>query len=72
VLGSIGLIVAALRSLAVLVMGPEELPWRADEKDNWMARALLLTGIVALFLAGLFPQWFLFPFLRTGISVLLP
>ncbi len=71
-LGSIGLIVAALRSLAVLVMGPEELPWRADEKENWMAQGLLLIGIAALFLGGLIPQWLSLPFLRTGIGLLLP
>ncbi len=70
-LGSLGLIVAALRSLAVFVMGPEELPWRADEKDNLISQILLLIGVFALFLGGLFPQWLIFPFFETGLGTLL-
>ncbi|MBE9523791.1 MAG: hypothetical protein IMY76_01745 [Chloroflexi bacterium] len=70
-LGSIGLIVAALRTLAVFVMGPEELPWRADEKDNLISQILLLIGVFALFLGGLFPQWLIFPFFETGLGTLL-
>ncbi len=71
-LGSLGLTFSTLRSLAVLVMGPEELPWRKDEKENFMAQALLLIGIIAIFLIGIFPQWVFSPFLKTGIDTLFP
>jgi len=71
-LGSLGLTTSALRSLAVLVMGPEGLPWREEENDNLMSQILLLIGIIALFLIGLFPQWIYFPFLETGIGALFP
>lgn len=54
-LGSIGLIAAGFRSLAVLVMGPETLPWGGTE--NISQRFYLLVGIFALFVVGLFPQW---------------
>lgn len=55
-LGSIGLLIGGLRTLAVLVMGPEELPH--VEKVNAMAQALIVIGSVVLILMGIFPQWF--------------
>jgi formate hydrogenlyase subunit 3/multisubunit Na+/H+ antiporter MnhD subunit len=70
-LGSLGLIVATLRTLAVFVMGPEELPWHVEEKDNWLSQVFLLIGIAVLFLGGLFPQWLIFPFIETGFGTLL-
>ncbi len=70
-LGSVGLIVSALRSLAVFVMGPEELPWHPDEKNNWLSQILLLAGIAALFLGGMFPQWLTFPIFESGLDTLL-
>ena len=54
-LGSIGLIAAGFRSLAVLVMGPEKLPW--DGTETFSQRFYLLVGILALFVIGLIPQW---------------
>ena len=64
VLGSVGLMVGGLRSLAVLVMGPEDLPRPEDERPNVFAQILIILGIGMLFVAGLFPQWF-FPLLRS-------
>ncbi len=54
-LGSIGLITAGFRSLAVLVMGPEVLPWQ--ETETLTQRLYLLVGILGLFVLGLLPQW---------------
>jgi NADH-quinone oxidoreductase subunit N len=51
--GSFGLLAGGLRSLAVLVMGEKNDPWRINEN-----RALILLlglGVAALFLAGLYP-----------------
>lgn len=56
-LGCIGLLAGGLRALAVLVMGPNEDPWRISE--SWDQRILLVLGGLALFVLGLFPQWFL-------------
>lgn len=71
-LGSFGLTISALRSLAVLVMGPAELPWPKDEKSSLTSRIFLLIGIIALFLIGIFPQLFYLPFLQTGVGALFP
>jgi formate hydrogenlyase subunit 3/multisubunit Na+/H+ antiporter MnhD subunit len=54
-LGSFGLVAAGFRSLAVLVMGPETLPWDGNEAIS--QRFYLLIGILALFVVGLFPPW---------------
>lgn len=61
-LGSIGLIASGLRTLAVFVTGPEEHPWKITE--SWQFLVLLGIGLTALFLVGLFPQWFLPPLLN--------
>ena len=56
-LGSFGLLVGGLRSLAVLVMGPEKF----DEEPisiNPIAQIYLFMGISLLFLIGVFPNWF--------------
>jgi len=55
-LGSAGLVVGGLRSLAVLVMGPDDLPGQGN--TGLLARILTLAGIFVLFLLGIFPQWF--------------
>lgn len=55
ILGSVGLMVGALRSLAVLVMGPEELPW--EGRIDRTSQVLLIAGLVSIMLVGLFPQW---------------
>jgi NADH-quinone oxidoreductase subunit N len=54
-IGILGLVVSALRTLAVLVMAPEKTPWQSFE--TWPERILLGTGVAALFILGLFPQW---------------
>jgi hypothetical protein len=51
-----------LRTLAVFVTGPEEHPWKITE--SWQFLVLLGIGLTALFLVGLFPQWFLPPLLN--------
>jgi hypothetical protein len=56
-LGSLGLLIAGLRTLAVLVMGREDGGWEVTE--TWTQRLFLLTGLVGLVLLGLVPQWFL-------------
>jgi len=55
-IGAFGFLLGGLRTLAVLVMGPEE-AWGWSE--SWLQRAYLGLGILALLLVGLFPQWFL-------------
>lgn len=61
-LGSIGLFASGLRTLAVLVTGPEDLPWKITE--TWQYLVLLTIGLAALILVGMFPQWFLPPLLN--------
>jgi formate hydrogenlyase subunit 3/multisubunit Na+/H+ antiporter MnhD subunit len=59
ILGSIGLLVAALRTMAILVMSPtqdDETLATTPETPGWTF--VLVGGIIVLFLAGLFPQWF--------------
>jgi NADH-quinone oxidoreductase subunit N len=52
-IGLAGLLVGALRTLAVLVMGPGEDPWAVHERRS--IRFFLIAGIAALILAGIFP-----------------
>ncbi len=54
-LGSIGLLVGGLRSMAVLVMGPEELP--APDSDQIIPAFVIGLGVLLLLLIGLFPHW---------------
>ena len=56
-LGSVGLLVGGLRTLVVAVMGKEEETWQTTE--NRMQQTLLIIGMTALLIVGLFPQWFL-------------
>jgi formate hydrogenlyase subunit 3/multisubunit Na+/H+ antiporter MnhD subunit len=53
-LGSVGLMVGGFRSLAVLVMGPEQL--ELVEKEDYLQRFYLFIGIVCIFLFGIFPH----------------
>jgi hypothetical protein len=46
-----------IRSFAVLVMGPDELP--ANVPIGRVAQVLLVIGVLAIFLMGLFPQLYL-------------
>jgi len=55
-IGSVGLIVGGLRSLAVLVMGPEEQDGKI--KAPLFSTILLWIGMLGLFAIGLFPNWF--------------
>ncbi len=54
-IGILGLTVSALRTLAVLVMAPENTLWQSSE--SWSERILLGLGLGALVMFGLFPQW---------------
>ena len=55
--GSLSLGAGGLRSLAVLVMGSAESPWRISE--HWLTASFLIVGILLIILLGLFPQWVL-------------
>jgi NADH:ubiquinone oxidoreductase subunit 2 (subunit N) len=63
--GSVGLSVAAIRTLTVLVTGPNETPWTIQE--NSFMGGILGLGILALLAVGIFPQFFLPPLLG-GLS----
>ncbi len=53
-LGVFGLLVGAIRTLAVLVMAPEGIPWKRNES---LTQTLMLgAGMIGLFLLGIFPQ----------------
>jgi formate hydrogenlyase subunit 3/multisubunit Na+/H+ antiporter MnhD subunit len=52
--GLIGLLIGAVRMLAVLVMEKEETPWVF--KENLVQRGMLCLGVIGLFILGLFPQ----------------
>jgi len=54
-LASLGLWIGALRSLAVLLMAPENTRWNSQE--SWSQRALIGAGLLALLAFGVFPQW---------------
>jgi formate hydrogenlyase subunit 3/multisubunit Na+/H+ antiporter MnhD subunit len=54
-LGMAGLMVSALRTLAVLVMGADEVPWTFTESRP--LRLFLIAGAAVLLLAGIFPLW---------------
>ncbi len=56
-LGNAFLFAAGLRTLAVLVTGESQEDWRITE-GGWQS-FLLLAGLLALFVLGLAPQWFL-------------
>ncbi len=53
-LGLLGLLAAAMRTLAVFVMAEEDQPWAWNE--SWMQSAMLGIGIAGLLVVGLFPQ----------------
>jgi len=53
-IGALGLLTGAVRTLAVFVMAPENTPWKLNE--SWIQTMMLAIGIIALFIIGLFPQ----------------
>jgi NADH-quinone oxidoreductase subunit N len=55
--GAIGLLVGAIRTLIVLVTGPKEEKWLSTE--NRGQRSLLGVAVILLFVVGMFPHWFL-------------
>jgi len=55
VIGSLGLFVSAVRTLAALTSAPEGTAWGA--RETHVQRLLVLVGLLGLFLLGLFPQW---------------
>jgi formate hydrogenlyase subunit 3/multisubunit Na+/H+ antiporter MnhD subunit len=52
--GLTGLLIAATRSLAVLVMAEEQKAW--EWKESWVQIAMLGLGVIGLFILGVFPQ----------------
>jgi NADH-quinone oxidoreductase subunit N len=54
-LGSLGLTIAATRTLAVLSMAPDGTRW--ESKESIQQRVFFAIGWALLFLLGLFPQW---------------
>jgi formate hydrogenlyase subunit 3/multisubunit Na+/H+ antiporter MnhD subunit len=64
-LGNLGLLVAALRSLAVMLQSSEPAHWRLSE--DRLQIALLVIGGVMLALAGVFPQTYLPMMTNLGI-----
>ena len=56
-IGSLGLFASAVRVLAALTEVPEGTPWGARETRT--QRLLLATGVLGLFVLGLFPEWVL-------------
>lgn len=54
-LSSLGLWIASLRLLAVLSMAAENTPWASLETPY--QRIMIGFGVLAMFLAGIFPQW---------------
>ncbi len=56
ILGNLGLLVGGVRTLTILVTGPDNEGWRVSEARYQLG--LFGLGWLALFFLGLFPQWF--------------
>ncbi len=52
--GLLGLLVAAIRTLAVFVMAEENTAWELNE--SWVQMTMLGLGVIGLFILGMFPQ----------------
>ena len=52
--GLFGLLIAAIRTLAVFVMAEENKPWELNE--SWVQGVMLGLGVIGLFILGTFPQ----------------
>jgi len=53
-IGLLGLLIAAIRTLAVFVMAEENKAWELNE--SWMQMTMLGLGVIGLFILGMFPQ----------------
>ncbi len=53
-IGMFGLLIAAIRTLAVFVMADENAPWSVNE--SWVQISMLAIGVIGLFVIGIFPQ----------------
>ncbi len=53
-LGMLGLLVAAIRTLAVFVKASEDKKWSLNE--SWVQVTMLGLGVIGLFILGIFPQ----------------
>jgi NADH-quinone oxidoreductase subunit N len=56
-LGNVALFISALRGMLTFTIAPEGTPWESQETIS--QRILLSTGVLALLVFGLFPQWML-------------
>jgi formate hydrogenlyase subunit 3/multisubunit Na+/H+ antiporter MnhD subunit len=61
-LGLLGLLIAAVRTLAAFVMAGDDTKWEINE--TWVQIVMLSVGVLGIFLLGLFPQ-ILQPFLSS-------
>jgi len=52
--GLLGLLIAAIRTLAVFVMAEENTAWKLNE--SWVQLTMLGLGVIGLFILGMFPQ----------------
>lgn len=52
--GIVGLLISALRSLAVISMAQEYTSW--EPRESWSQRLMLGLGVTGLFILGIFPQ----------------
>jgi len=57
-IGILGLLIGAIRTLAVLVMAPEGTGW--DLQERWGSGIMIGLGVIGLFILGIFPQTFRF------------
>lgn len=53
-IGMVGLLIAAIRTLAVFVMVEEDQSWGVSE--SWVQMIMLGLGVIGLFILGMFPQ----------------
>lgn len=55
-IGVLGLLVGAIRTMAVLVMAPQGTGWKLQER--WLSGIMIGLGMIGLFILGTFPQLF--------------